>query len=385
MNLLLTGSREEIWLSDTWRNNGCLVEFVPLSVLVDKLRNRVQDNLTADAIVCVVKLPPQPEEGPVPVLSTEFESAAKFVADVRSLESFYAMRDGRKWNSIPIIVMVSSVFSNFTIEESLNAIVIEIEHPASDLGVIQKVVADYRRKLLDELDNLGLLVSYENGRYRVGPALSPHDRSAEGHLYYGRADQRQGGKYFTIDRDEYGIQFETELFEALINNPNVSEPDLQRFFVEHPHFLSAASLMQAVPMPHVRLQDGSGKILIPDFVMKPIVALQRDSNWEVLDLKLPQAKLLAGPADHRGFSAQVMHAMNQVKDYKDYFENPANAADVQSKLGHRLQHPRLAVLIGRMPPPEEVELLEKAQARDLEVRVVTYDEILEAQRKVKFH
>ena len=31
------------------------------------------------------------------------------------------------------------------------------------------------------------------------------------------------GKYFTIDRDAFGIQYEIEMFEALLNNPNVTE------------------------------------------------------------------------------------------------------------------------------------------------------------------
>jgi hypothetical protein len=107
----------------------------------------------------------------------------------------------------------------------------------------------------------------------------------EGELYFGPSDQRKKGKYYTLDRDNFGIQYEVEQFEALLNDPKVTEATLQQFFENHPHFLMAARLMQA--LPHVPLHGKDGKLLMPDFLLKPIVAFQRDSNWEVLDLKLP--------------------------------------------------------------------------------------------------
>jgi hypothetical protein len=77
-----------------------------------------------------------------------------------------------------------------------------------------------------------------------------------------------------------------------------------------------------------------------------------------------------------------MKAINQVKDYRDYFENPAHADAVASSLDHPLKHPKLGVLIGRSPAAAEVEALETAQAREPGVRVVTYDEILETQKQL---
>jgi hypothetical protein len=42
-------------------------------------------------------------------------------------------------------------------------------------------------------------------------------------------------------------------------------------------------------------------------------------------------------------------------------------------------YPELAVLIGRLREAEQ-ELLEKAQSRDADVRIVTYDEVLQRQQ-----
>ena len=106
---------------------------------------------------------------------------------------------------------------------------------------------------------MGFLVKVENGRYRVGPALKPRS-NLESEFYHGLGDRRDSSganKYFTLDRDLYGIQYEIEQFEALINKGDVTEGDLQKFFEENPHFLVMAQLMQA--LPHVRLESEGGR------------------------------------------------------------------------------------------------------------------------------
>jgi Shedu protein SduA, C-terminal len=380
VNILVTGNREPTILTEVLRKMDCSVEFLPLERLVGNLKESRTTGLAADAIVTVVHPDGVQRE---PGNYTLVNDVAKTVRELRNLDSMFAMKDGRKWSGLPVILILSGIFSGDGIRESIDATVLnQSEDYVRNVEEIRGVVSQYRQRLLDELDNLGLLVSYEHGRYRVGPALTPRDRDVEGEFYYGPADTREGirGKYFTLDRDNFGIQYEIELFEALINKPDVRELDLQEFFEEHPHFLIATRLMQA--LPHVSLVDQEGKLLVPDFVLKPIVAAQRDSNWEILDLKHPQAKLLAGPSNHVRFSQDVMKAINQVKDYKDHFEDPRNAGAIAQVLGHALKHPKLGVLIGRMPESGDVEALEVAQSRETEVRIVTYDEILETQKKL---
>ena len=247
--------------------------------------------------------------------------------------------------------------------------------PTAD--IIERGVREYRQRLLAEFSNLGFVVTLLRGRYRVGPALRPKE-NLEGIFYYGPGDRRVlGNEYFTVDRDLCGIQHEVEVFESLINNPETAEGKLQRFFEEHPHFLG--DLQQSIPLPHVRLEHPSGTLYIPDFVLKPIVAYQRDANWKVLDLKKPTARLLAGPANHVRLSHEVTQAIAQLRDYRDYFQNQENGESIRIALGHRLRYPELAVLIGRLSESDQ-ELLDKAQAREPDVRIVTYDEVLQQQQ-----
>jgi hypothetical protein len=390
VKVIFTGTREPKDHVNAWQERYGPSDFVPIGSILGILQANHHE-ISAEAIVIetselfYAEGPTEDEYFERRRQSLTLDSLISFVRNLRNLDSCIAMRDGRKWCSIPVIVLITEGFyTDLAIPDSLDATVIFSRgNVLADLGNVRQEIGKYRQRLLGELDNLGLLVSYENGRYRVGPALTPRERKVEGDFYFGPADTRPGtrGKYYTVDRDNFGIQFEVEQFEALINKPDVSERDIQEFFEENPHFLLLfARLMQA--LPQVRLPDETGKLLIPDFILKPIVALQRlrDSNWQVLDLKRPQAKLLAGPSDHRRFSSEVFQAITQVKDYRDHFNNPQNTSAVNKLLGHPLKHPKLAVLIGRMPPPSEVELLEREQAREPEVSVVTYDEILERQK-----
>ena len=140
-------------------------------------------------------------------------------------------------------------------------------------------------------------------------------------------------------------------------------------------------LHMSLPLPHVRLESHSGPLLIPDFILKPIVAYQRDSNWRILDLKKPGARLLAGPSRHIRLSHEVIQAIAQLRDYGDYFRDPENTDRIAGILGHRLKYPELAVLIGRLRECD-LELLDQAQSRERDVRIVTYDEVLQHQRRL---
>ena len=107
--------------------------------------------------------------------------------------------------------------------------------------------------------------------------------------------------------------------------------------------------------------------------------MSRHSRKNLAKGKRPNAKLLVGKANRVRLSQEVMNATAQLREYGDYFRNPQNALSVSAKLGHKLRFPRLAVLVGRMASVD-VEAFALAQDRERDVRIVTYDEILERQK-----
>lgn len=365
-----------------WSKFGIGTTYVPAATFLEVLTGdeRFRER-TVDAIALIA-------DGRMPgarnLAADPFESAdaLNLAEQLRLLPAAVAMADGRKWSAIPIAVLVASTdmsygfgFPALGAHLSARNIALFSLDAATDFAAheLVKLISDYRQLVLSELDNLGFVVSYEAGRYRLGPALRPRKELA-GHYYFGAADQR-GDRVVTVDRDMLGIQVEVEQFEALINKPGVREQELQTFFEDHPYFLS----LLAQPVPHVRLQDGTGKLLIPDLVLKPLVAARRDSNWEVLELKLPNAKLTAGKGARRRLSHEVWKAITQLREYGSYFADPRNEAQVRAALGHALKRPKLAVLIGRSKD-DAIDAVEDQQAYLSDVRIVTYDEILEQQK-----
>lgn len=285
-----------------------------------------------------------------------------------------AMFDGKKWCAIPVICLMTGEpdHRNFG-QDDPDGFVDAGNENNYGADVIRRRVKEYREAVLADLEKMGFVVRHERGRYTIAPAFQAR-QELESHYYFGQADRRTSS-LITVHRDNFGIQVEVDEFEWLINRPDVSEAEIQKFFESHPYFLT----IDHTPLPQVHLPKHDGTTLIPDFILKPIVAQQRDSRWEVLDLKLPQVKLLSGRGSRATLSAKVMGALRQLRDYKEYFEHPQHAREVETLLGLALKRPKLGVLIGKLANTD-FEILEREQHYHADVRIVTYDEILEQQQ-----
>jgi Domain of unknown function (DUF4263) len=304
---------------------------------------------------------------------------------IRDLPENVAMFDGKKWRSIPIVMIsrpnaIDDRHGFFDQnEDDLTGDIHEGElidpHNGNNFGadVITERIVAYRQAVLSDFDNMGFMVRCDRGRYTVAPALKSREE-LDSKYYFGPADKRPAA-LVTVHRDNFGVQVEVEELEALINREDVSEHELQKFFESHPHFLSTNHTL----LPQVRLPKADGGLLIPDFIMKPTAAQQRDSRWKVFDLKLPQVKLLSGKGSRAKLSSKVMGAIRQLRDYKEHFERPDHAGHIASLLGHALKRPQLGVLIGKYANTD-TEALDREQRYHADVEIVTYDEILEQQQ-----
>ena len=166
--------------------------------------------------------------------------------------------------------------------------------------------------------------------------------------------------------------------EELINDPSVREHDLQSFFEEYPHLLAGTSYDQVIPHPVlIRDQDGP---LIPDFMLEPA-----DGGFaDVLDLKLPRAKVVAGRKDRVRTTANVTEALAQVREYRSYFDDAGHRQAIQDRYGLQAYRPTVAVIIGRDPGPGRDRLELKRLWDDLpgHVKLMTYDELLRQVRRL---
>jgi hypothetical protein len=161
-----------------------------------------------------------------------------------------------------------------------------------------------------------------------------------------------------------------EELENLLNNKETTESQLQIFFERNPQFLKGIDYEDVIAHP-VLERDGDGD-LIPDFFLKP----RGRELIDIVDLKLPRAKLLVGKKDRKKVSGSVSEAIAQVREYRDYFERPEYRERIARKYGVRAYRPTTIVVIGRQPSDHSEEKVQQIFS-DLpsHVRLMTYDDI----------
>lgn len=159
-------------------------------------------------------------------------------------------------------------------------------------------------------------------------------------------------------------------FEALINRVNTTEWDLQRFFIQHPSFLLGSNYARL--HSQIGLVRDDGTRMIPDFFLeRPGTAFA-----DIVDLKKPSAKLVSGPRDRRGLAASLTRALNQVREYREYFEVSATRREFHRRHGFHAYRPAIMVVIGR-----SVDYLDHLERVRIEgeyknLQIVTYDDLL---------
>lgn len=326
-----------------------------------------------DAIVCVAESHTYTAEGPIE-MALSIEGAARLAKDVRSLPESCAMRDGRKWKSIPFLIL--SMLGNYP--EKVDGLdVIRYEGPDGTMRNIRRAVDEYRLKVLAEYEALGIMVRFISGRAQVGPALRKKDPNVQGAYYYSPADLSSNEGWVTFMREKEGVGADIEFFTALLDR-RATETEMHRFFEEHPAFLMEARLGIPLSHPVTFAEPADWK---PDFAIAPLFGPTVGSTLELLELKGPDEKLLTGKL-HRGFSAKVHRAVDQVRDYERYLRDPANRLAIERGFGYVPDSSKLAVLIGRLPKKEGDLKIFRQRGGELDVQVITYDEILETQEKL---
>ena len=160
-------------------------------------------------------------------------------------------------------------------------------------------------------------------------------------------------------------------FEQLLNTENVAEAQLQSFFESHPELLEALGGYCAV-YPHLCLRDEDDGLLVPDFILE----LPGGSGFDILDIKLPRARLSARTPYLRP-SADLMKAVAQLKTYEGFFDKARNRQAFLKKYGMEPFKPELRVIMGRSRYIAGREQRVSLSGQISGIRLCTYDELLE--------
>jgi len=232
-----------------------------------------------------------------------------------------------------------------------------------------------------ELDCVGVAITYEGGRYRIAEAYAPRSETLDTTYLFGPAQLISpacGRLLLALDRStfaERGI----EEFEWLLNKPNTTEREFHRFFLRHPEFLLAGEHAWYWSEPALTSAT-RGDVIRPDFMLQPGVLAKAPWRWTAVDLKSPTAKLMRSARFHADFSRDVQRVITQLRDYAEFFADPANEATLRKRFGGVAPRPRLMAIIGRTPKNDE-ERFSTLVRRTPDVQITTYDEVLEYRRE----
>jgi hypothetical protein len=378
MNILLTNvalsqDHEYLDLIEAWQRRHHIVATMPSDRIVSYLKWDIASRLAAiDVIVCYADAPP----GTVnyfPVMK-----ALQMAEAIQSLPEECAMRDGRKWKSLPFIIISEGPYF-FAAGEALDRTHAQLMppspyYPSVLLSKIQSVVDNYVSRILDDYQNLGMIVRFERGHAQIGPALRKKSPDVESSYYYAPADRRRNRRWLTVMRDNQGLQADVELFQELLDR-NVNETQMQHFFEEHPLFLMQARL--GIPIPHPLYSVP--RRYAADFAVTPVLGPVDGNGIEMLELKGPPEQLLNTDKRHRGFSSKVHRAVDQVRDYSRYMKDPRNFDRLTQQFGYLPTASNLAVLIGREPQDDAEKETAELRRSELNAKIITYDEILQTQ------
>jgi len=247
--------------------------------------------------------------------------------------------------------------------------------PLDDIGGLKGLLNALRAGISDEED-FQFLLAIEGGRvvFRVVSILDDYVQEKESRVYVPRR------ALLTHFRDQFGGFTGDEIgeLEELINNPRTTERQLQLFFELHSHFFRRWDHREVHPQVYLT-QDKHP--LIPDFILTD----RETQRSAIIELKLPNPKVIRRQRNRDRFSAAVLEARSQLLSYRDWFRVDANRNRLKASVGMQVYEPHLAVIIGRSSEFQDEYDRQKLAASMADVEVVSYDDILRYARRRRIH
>jgi len=157
---------------------------------------------------------------------------------------------------------------------------------------------------------------------------------------------------------------------GLLSDGDPDEDALQECFEEHDAIWACLDYVRAVAKP--RLKVSNEVSLYPDFV-----AATRESQWEVVDLKLPTQRVVKKRRHRDSFYAAVTEGISQLRDYREYFDDSANREWFAAHHGFGVaRQPRTLLIVGGDHSADlDAAERDRILGSGLE-RILTYDDVL---------
>lgn len=311
----------------------------------------------------------------------------RLIRKIRDFPDEMTMQGGLRLRHIPIVTFSASI--DHSEIAAIDPSIACVDKP-SDAEVLLKAidtsVRDYRDRILADLHHVGMGVQFTGGRFTLVQCYSlPAGKRFESKYIDGSA-LRSGAsasnayrRLLLVSDRHWNAQLAIQELESLLNCDSTTERDLQHFFRLHPEFLYQNCVVDHWAEPQLH-DKRSGQVFRPDFVLKSLFLPDRPWSWQVVDLKRPGVPLLTSTKFHAALSQHVHRVVAQLRDYSEYFDDPANQAEVEATFGSGIMKPKLVAVIGRLPKSGVLRDYARLKSQLLDVSIMTYDEVLEFRR-----
>jgi hypothetical protein len=154
----------------------------------------------------------------------------------------------------------------------------------------------------------------------------------------------------------------------LLDAPSRPESYYQNWFEEHPVVFEALGYEEVLPQPVLR-RDGRPN-LKPDFICRRPSGL-----WEVVELKLPNQRIVRTNLRYPIFYADVSRHIGQCRAYIEYFTEQANRTRVGEEHGIDVQSQVPVVLVIGQLERDDPRQIAHQLSEERNISILPYDEL----------
>ena len=300
------------------------------------------------------------------------------------------MPNGIRWSMLPIVIIVENddMRRRAYGDPALRTVTIASAYPGWDnvYKTVAAAVRDFGMRLIDEYRSAGWKIEDEHGRYiRV---KAPRSKRSDGklehietELYDGSRDQwyqartlRERLPLSLVFTDETAVEHDVDELRRKIGE--VHPERVYQRFVDHRTYLLGAAPYELLPQAPLWNPE-SGEARYADYSLARLQFSALDSPSRLVDLKVPQARLLVPARKYQKFGGEIATGIAQLRGYKRDLEDPRSAEYLQRLFANGGPLGPGLLIAGTRTNVDLTALeYEREFYRD-QVEVQTYDELLE--------
>ncbi len=300
-------------------------------------------------------------------------------------ERTYSKRDFN-FSEIPAILIVAenenkNAFLNYGFSDVVDNIGIEKLHLFVDR--FRSCVKSWRRKVVDELDNLGIKFNSGAVDYTYYFAKE-RKKKADTRIIsenFKRFPRVLEYDWLTANENQIEIAIDKyikELKKASRLNNKKDEKAFHRLFNKYPFLIKRDNYDKHWYQP--KLYYNRRKYWEPDYSLKP--NFNQKTDLSILEVKLPNEGFIKKKSFHPSPYNNIVDHIFQVNDYKDYLESDEYYSAIKRAFGFVPDSVEYNILIGRLDDKTSgfrVFNKRMKQINASHINFITYDELLQYQ------